>query len=209
MRKRLMAVGIVALAVAAAGSISLAAIGDGGTVKTCYSKSTWRPIDSSASCKSGEQQLDLYSKAGADATFLGRTAKAADSETLDGIDSTGFVRGSGTQAAFKLTPTDNIRNTDAGQIAMSCAAPGSGLGAQITFFALNPSHSDVDLWTESDGSLSRATVPDRNIYYVQPWTAGLHRLIVRSMGAGVIGQWDLLVDGDGCETTGLEIIFPA
>lgn len=38
---------------------------------------------------------DGYTKAEADATFLGRSAKAADADQLDGTDSTGFLRGVG------------------------------------------------------------------------------------------------------------------
>jgi hypothetical protein len=100
------AVAIAAIGVTAAWAV----IGDGGLVRTCFSKSqgTWRPIDSAASCKAGETQLDFYSKAGADAAFaaagssytksqsdsryLGINAKAADSDKLDGLNSTDFVR---------------------------------------------------------------------------------------------------------------------
>ena len=38
---------------------------------------------------------DGYTKTEADAAFLGKTSKAADADKLDGIDSTGFIQGSG------------------------------------------------------------------------------------------------------------------
>jgi hypothetical protein len=94
MRRRIVIAALACATVAGIASVAWAAVGDGGTIKTCFkaSTATWRPIDSSASCKSGENQLDFYSKTGADATFLGKTAKAADSDKLDGIDSAGFVQ---------------------------------------------------------------------------------------------------------------------
>ncbi len=120
MRKRLI---MALLACAAAGviaSVAWAAIGDGGTVKTCFSqaKGTFRPIDNSANCRKGEQSLEFYSKSGADAAFLsqteadglylGKTAKAADADKLDGIDSTGFVQGTGkTYVGRVVLPTSN------------------------------------------------------------------------------------------------------
>jgi hypothetical protein len=59
-------------------------------IHTCYVKSSLRVIasDAGAACKPKENALDIYSKAGADAAFLGKTAKAADADTVDGLDST-------------------------------------------------------------------------------------------------------------------------
>jgi hypothetical protein len=44
------------------------------------------------SCKPGETALSWYTASGANATFLRRTEKAADSDALDGLDSTQFLR---------------------------------------------------------------------------------------------------------------------
>jgi len=114
--RRLMVVGLACLGVAAVCSIALAAAGGGGTVTTCIAKTGWRAVDTGASCKSGEQQLDLYSKAGADAHFLALAGTAADSDKLDGLDSTAFldvsgrVNGDGTVTAahggLDATPLD-------------------------------------------------------------------------------------------------------
>ena len=93
--RRVTLAALVSLVIASAVSVTWAAIGDGGIVTTCLSKAkaTWRPIDASAgeTCKAGEQMLQIYSKSGADSTFLSVSGKAADSDKLDGIDSTGFL----------------------------------------------------------------------------------------------------------------------
>jgi hypothetical protein len=87
----------------AAGGLAYAAIPDaGGVIHSCYTKSSgaWRVIDTALgqSCKANEAALDLYSKGGADLAFLAKTGKAADSELLDGQDSSAFL-GSNAKAA--------------------------------------------------------------------------------------------------------------
>jgi hypothetical protein len=99
-------VAILAVALVATGGLAYAAIPDaGGVIHTCYTKSSgaWRVIDTGAgqACKANEATLDLYSKGAADtlfldqteadALYLGKTAKAADSDELDGQDSTDFL----------------------------------------------------------------------------------------------------------------------
>jgi hypothetical protein len=97
---------IVVLAVVAIGvsgaTVAFGAIGDSGTVVACVStsKGTWRVL-THGSCRSSEQAVELYTKAGADAAFLtqevadeaylSKTAMAADSDKLDGKDSTDFL----------------------------------------------------------------------------------------------------------------------
>ena len=52
----------------------------------------------------------FYTKSEADGAFLGKTAKAADADTLDGIDAAGLVHGSGSQGqGFQL-----LQNGDTG-----------------------------------------------------------------------------------------------
>ena len=102
-----------AAALMAAGGLAYAAIPDaGGVIHSCYTKSSgaWRVIDTGLgqTCKSNESALDLYSKSGADALFLdqteanglylGKTEKAADSDKLDGQDSSAFLNTTGTAA---------------------------------------------------------------------------------------------------------------
>jgi hypothetical protein len=112
MRIRLMVVGVVCLAVAVGSSIAWAAVGDGGTVKTCVStkKGSLRAVDGAVACKPGKElAFTFYTKTGADSAFLGATAKAADSDKLDGIDSTGFL---GTTAkAADSDKLDGINST--------------------------------------------------------------------------------------------------
>lgn len=105
--------GAAALTVAVTGGIAYATIPDaGGVAHTCYTKSSgaWRVIDTSLgqTCKANELPLDVYSKGGADALFLdqaeanalylGKTEKAADSDKLDGQDSSAFLSATGTAA---------------------------------------------------------------------------------------------------------------
>jgi hypothetical protein len=108
-------VSIVVTALVATGGIAYATIPDaGGVVHTCYTKSSgaWRVIDTDLgqTCKSNEAALDLYSKSGADLAFLAKTGKAADSDKLDGKDSTEFL-GSSAKAADsdKLDGRDSFR----------------------------------------------------------------------------------------------------
>ncbi len=64
------------------------------------SKGTWSVL-TSGTCKSSEQTIVLYTKSGADGAFLtqavadarylGLTAQAADSDKLDGQDSSAFM----------------------------------------------------------------------------------------------------------------------
>lgn len=68
--KRLAVVGLLVVAVAVTGSVAWGAIGDSGTVKSCFAKKRWWLIDASASCKPKEGTIDLYTKSGADAAFL-------------------------------------------------------------------------------------------------------------------------------------------
>jgi hypothetical protein len=146
-------VAILAVAVVATGGLAYAAIPDaGGVIHTCYTKSSgaWRVIDADAgqACKSNEAALDLYSKSGADLAFLdkseadglylGKTQKAADSDKLDGQDSTAFLGASATAAdssklggfprqAYVLgggVLTDQIRNiADNGNFEFGCCSP--------------------------------------------------------------------------------------
>src|SRR5690348_2695689 len=100
-RRRLVLVVSVLVVAAVATSVSLAAIGGGGTIKTCFktSTSTWRPIDSNTSCKPGETGLDFYSKSGADAAFVqGRSGQDYR-----------FVTGSGSLADGLNTPFGEMR----------------------------------------------------------------------------------------------------
>ena len=89
-------VAILVGALVTTGGLAYAAIPDaGGVIHTCYTKSSgaWRVIDTGLgqSCKANEAALDLYSKGGADLAFLGKTATAADSDKLDGQDSSAFL----------------------------------------------------------------------------------------------------------------------
>lgn len=107
-------VATLATALVLTGGLAYAAIPDaGGVIHSCYTKSSgaWRVIDTDAgqSCKSNESPLDLYSKVAADLAFLAKTGKAADSDKLDGQDSSAFL-GSTAKAADsdKLDGKDSV-----------------------------------------------------------------------------------------------------
>ena len=121
---------IFAVALVATGGLAYAAIPDPeGVVHTCYTKSSgaWRVIDTGAgqSCKSNEAPLDLYSRGGADLAFLAKTGKAADSELLDGHDSSAFLGSSATAA-----DSDKLDGQDSSAFlgASATAADSSKLG---------------------------------------------------------------------------------
>jgi hypothetical protein len=54
--------------------------------------------------------------------FLPKTGKAADSDKLDGIDSSGFVRGTGTHDAFEIlgTGSQSFLATPLGSVSANC-----------------------------------------------------------------------------------------
>jgi hypothetical protein len=133
-------VAILAGALVATGGLAYAAVPDaGGVIHSCYTKSSgaWRVIDTATgqACKSNEAALDLYSKGGADALFLdqaeanglylGKTEKAADSDKLDGQDSSAFL-GAGAKAA----DSDKFDGKDSAEFlgANATAADSSKLG---------------------------------------------------------------------------------
>ena len=112
-----------ATALMAAGGLAYAAIPDaGGVIHSCYTRSSgaWRVIDTGLgqACKSNEAVLDLYSKGGADLAFLAKTGTAADSDKLDGQDSTAFLGATAKAAdSDKLDGRDSfhfVRGFDAG-----------------------------------------------------------------------------------------------
>jgi len=88
-----MFVALLALFIAASG-VAVATIPANGTITACYDKKTGglRAIDAATqSCRTTEAQLTW--KDGS--TLLGKTDKAADSDKLDGNNSTAFLASSG------------------------------------------------------------------------------------------------------------------
>ncbi len=99
------AVGIFAPTLLVMGT-AWAQVGSSGTVLGCVGSSgKLTAVDeATGSCKPGDVTLSWYTRDGANAAFLGKTAKAADADKLDGLDSTHFV-GTGTPAGGALTGT--------------------------------------------------------------------------------------------------------
>jgi hypothetical protein len=83
-----------------------AQVGSSGTVLGCVGSSgKLTAVDeATGSCKPGDVPLSWYTKDGAQAVFLGKTAQAADADKLDGLDSTHFLA-DGTLAGGALTGT--------------------------------------------------------------------------------------------------------
>ena len=71
-----------------------------------------------------------YTKTEADAAFLGKTAKAADADKVDGIDSSGLIQGSGALGSNYALQSAGANDTSffaipqLGKIEASCAAGG-------------------------------------------------------------------------------------
>jgi hypothetical protein len=108
-------VAMLAAAVIVTSGLAYAAIPDaGGVIHSCYTKSSgaWRVIDTDAgqACKSNEAALDLYSKGAADLAFLAKTGKAADSDKLDGQDSSAFLG-----ASAKAADSDKLDGKDSSE----------------------------------------------------------------------------------------------
>jgi hypothetical protein len=89
---------------------------------------------------------DGYTKGEADGRFLGTGAKAADAEKLDGIDSTGFIQGSGgTSYNFGFLADDATSGTfltlpDIGHISVTC----TGATESMSFKVFNDSGQTID-----------------------------------------------------------------
>ena len=175
---------VACVGVAGSVSVAWAAIGDGGVITTCYGKGkgTWRPISTvnpAETCKRGEQKLEMYSKSGADAAFLnqgegdaaylGKTEKAVDSDKLDGIDSSGFVQGTGkTYVGRVVVPTSNPLPNDtvlaipgfATLRALNCQAGGANAAlvnfdqARGTFSGWRSTGADNPDYASSPGLIS-------------------------------------------------------
>jgi hypothetical protein len=144
MRWKLISTATLGVAILALGaSIAYAVIPDaGGVIHTCFKVGTWRPIDyPSEQCKSGEQQFDLYSKGGADNRFLTKTGKAADSDLLDGLDSTAFMK-NGDTAGGDLTGTYPNPTIGAGKVTTSKIADGAVTTSKIADGAITTSKFD-------------------------------------------------------------------
>ena len=139
------ALGVAMLAVV--GSIAYAVIPDaGGVIHTCFGNgaATWRPIDyPTQQCKSGETLLDIYSKGGADSLFLTKTGKAADSDQLDGLDSTAFMQ-NGVAAGGDLAGTYPNPTIADGRVTTGKLADGSVTSAKFDANAKAPSAASSD-----------------------------------------------------------------
>lgn len=167
---RRLLVAVLAVALVATGGLAYAAIPDaGGVIHTCYTKSSgaWRVIDSDAgqSCKSNEAAVDIYGKAGADARFLdqleadalylGKTAKASDSDKLDGQDSSAFLG-----ATAKASDSDKLDGKDSADFlgADATAANSSKLGGfRAAAYVLGGGVLGHDAGTLADGGSSSIT----------------------------------------------------
>jgi hypothetical protein len=153
-------VALLAVAVVATGGLAYAAIPDaGGVIHSCYTKSSgaWRVIDTDAgqACKSNEAPLDLYSKGAADLAFLAKTGKAADTDKLDGQDSSAFL-GSSAKAA----DSDKLDGKDSADFlgASAIAADSAKLGGFVArAYVLGGGALLMDAGNLSDGGASSFT----------------------------------------------------
>lgn len=112
--------------------VAWAQVGSGGTVVGCVDASgKIRAVDeTTGQCKAGDVTLSWYTKDGANALFLGKTAKAADADNLDGLDSTAFLR-----AGAKAPDADLLDGLDSTEFLRN----GVGAGGALTGTYPNPS----------------------------------------------------------------------
>jgi hypothetical protein len=144
--------------------------------------------------------------------FLGVNGKAADSDKLDGIDSSGLVRGVGTRYTFNLTCFGCTFNyftgnaPGAGAISLAC----TGGTSHLRFYARFP-FVNYDLWVDVDGTRTRTTASGLNPVFLTPDVAGIHHVSLRTQDlvGGTIGAYDIFLDGTNCQAMGVvDIAFP-
>lgn len=157
---------VVAVAIAFGGFVVWAQVGADGVVMGCVGPSGLiRGIDeTTGSCRTGDVTLSWYTKAGADAAFLGLLAKAADSEKLDGLDSSAFATGSHNHDGRYFTEGE----ADAGFLFKTERASDSNLldGVDSSQFLMNGSSAGGALAGTypnpaiADGAVNTAAIQD-------------------------------------------------
>ena len=102
-----------------------AQVGAGGTVLGCVASSgIIRGIDeATGTCRAGDVTLSWLTTAGATAAFLGRTAKAVDSDRLDGLDASAFL-----PAGAKASDSELLDGLDSTRFLTNGAGAGGALG---------------------------------------------------------------------------------
>lgn len=207
--------------------------GANGVIQGCYDSGGNVKVVAALPCPKGYTAFSFYSQSGADsaflspsgaastyltksdaaASYLGKTAKAADSDKLDGIDSSGFVQGRGEQTPFFLSQSGIARFTTVGAVQLACTAVN---GSTIIFNAFSgfatPLGFDVDVWVDLEGTVSRQTVSSgTGVVLINPFVSGLHHVLIRAFGGGLMGQWDILLNGGSagtCTANGVEYVAP-
>jgi hypothetical protein len=102
---------------------------------------------------------NLYSRAESDDRFLGRSAKAADSDLLDGKDSTAFVSGSGRAFSGHVTVGSGLQGSPFGNgddlnglaLRLDCDNVSSG-GNATQVWIRNYSSSPTPAWMDNGGA---------------------------------------------------------
>lgn len=134
----------------------------------------------------------VYDKAAADLRFLAKKGKAADAETVDGIDSSGLARGGVTMRSIAV---DSPANTSATLFSLPGWAEVSVLNCNVNFAnarIANQSDSTTSLWVESSATPAGTSTGTNWVSAGSPSTpAGSWvRWTVAKVGVGV-----LVIDG--------------
>jgi hypothetical protein len=138
---------------------------------------------------------------------LGQVPSAANSGQLDGIDSTGFVRGGGSRRTY--VTQDDITNfpNETGAIHWECS-----LGQHRLRFRTGVG-SAFTVWTDIEGTVNRVSTPSGDdVFLGNPnFVAGNAHIVIRASGSdGFRGEWDVMVVSNGtdfCEWNVTEQIF--
>jgi hypothetical protein len=189
--------GMVALGIAAGliGGIAWAAIpGAEGVVQGCYDRGGNVKVVSEPPCPKGFTPFE----------FLGTTGKAADSDLLDGRDSTQFVGGNARTSRSLVEGSQSFaRLTQAGDLQVTCTAAGYSVG----FTKGNASDAVNVSWEIANGagtSVSKTTMTTFSINIIPLAATGtMHVTVHARAGSGASATFELWMHhaGDQCEAS--------
>jgi hypothetical protein len=134
---------------------------------------------------------DGYTKTEADAKFLGKSDKAANSEQLDGIDSNGFVQGVGDFRANRRVITGGNAGTlldfttENGRIDASCSDPAS---ASVTYRNTTGATMSVIAERKGSGTVTNQSLANNGAITFPMADAGDRLIITAGRGRANIFQ---------------------
>jgi len=168
-----MGVALLALIIAASGAVVAAIPSSDGTITACRdSKSGAIRVINAASQTCTSKETQLRWKDGS--TLLGKNEKAADSDKLDGLNSTDFIKGSGAVISNEgpfINPShhwlfDPSQEQQLG-FNLNYYCPGNSNGeGQLDFYNMSTSNTVHLLWDDGSANPFYTTVtPQDEVYW--------------------------------------------